>query len=170
MGTIKQRITNCLWFDSQAEDAAKFYTSIFKNSSIGAISRYGQEGFDFHKQAPGTAMVVNFQLDGQDFMALNGGPVFKFNEAISLVINCESQEEIDYYWEKLTDGGEEGNCGWLKDKYGLSWQVAPAELGEMMTHPDQERTQRVTRAFLQMKKFDLEKLRQEFEGSLVENR
>ena len=113
-------------------------------------------------------MVVNFQLDGQSFMALNGGPVFKFNEAISLVVNCDSQEEIDYYWQKLTAGGEESNCGWLKDKYGLSWQIVPEVLGEMMTDPDQEKSQRVMHAFLQMKKFDIAKLREAYELSQVQ--
>ena len=168
MATIKQRITNCLWFDNQAEEAASFYTSIFKNSSITSVSRYGKEGYEFHHQEPGTAMVVNFQLDGQSFMALNGGPVFKFNEAISLVVNCDSQDEIDYYWQKLTAGGEESNCGWLKDKYGLSWQIVPEVLGEMMTDPDQEKSQRVMHAFLQMKKFDIAKLREAYELSQVQ--
>lgn len=163
MATINQRITNCLWFNNQAEEAANFYASIFKNSKIGKISRYGKEGFEFHGQQPGTAMMVTFQLDGQEFCALNGGPHFKFNEAMSLVINCISHEEIDYYWESLTKDGEESNCGWLKDKYGVSWQVVPVQLSEMLTQPDTEKAQRVTRAFLQMKKFDLEKLREEFE-------
>lgn len=164
MATIKQRITNCLWFDTQGEEAANFYVSIFPNSSIGKISRYGKEGFEYHRKEPGTAMVVEFVLDGQSFMALNGGPDFKFSEAISFVINCETQEEIDYYWAKLTEGGEEVQCGWLKDKFGLSWQVVPVQLSEMMTHPDTERSQRVVKAFMQMKKFDLERLQQEFDG------
>jgi predicted 3-demethylubiquinone-9 3-methyltransferase (glyoxalase superfamily) len=162
MATIKQRITNCLWFDSQAEEAANFYTSIFKDSEVGKIVRYGQEGFEFHGKQPGTVMTVEFELDGQGFLALNGGPQFKFNESISLIINCESQEEIDYFWEKLTAEGEEGPCGWLKDKFGVSWQVVPVELADMLAHPDPLKVQRVTKAFLQMKKFDVEKLKDEF--------
>ena len=122
-----QKITSNLWFDGQAEDAAKFYTSVFKNSSIGRISRYGKEGYDIHKMPEGTVMTVEFELDGQPFVVLHGGPVFKFNEAVSFVVNCDSQTEIDYYWEKLSQGGDKQaqQCGWLKDKYGLSWQVVP---------------------------------------------
>ncbi len=164
MATIKQRITNCLWYDSQAEDAAKHYTSIFKNSGIGHITRYGKEGFEFHGKPEGTAMTVAFRLDGQEFVALNAGPQFKFNEAISLIINCENQEEIDHYWNKLTEGGEEGPCGWLKDKFGVSWQVVPIQLLEMLKDPDTKKTQRVTAAFLKMKKFDIGKLREAFNG------
>lgn len=163
MATIKQRITNCLWFDSQAEEAAQLYTSIFKSSKIGKISRYGNEGKEIHGKEPETVMTVAFELDGQEFLALNGGPQFKFSEAISLVINCSFQEEVDYYWEKLTEGGEEGPCGWLKDKFGVSWQVVPVQLGEMLAHHDSAKVQRVTKAFLQMKKLDIGKLKQEFE-------
>ncbi|MCX6227485.1 MAG: VOC family protein [Bacteroidia bacterium] len=153
------QITPCLWFDDQAEEAALFYTSVFKNSKIGTVSRYGKEGFEIHGQKEGTAMTVAFQINGQSFTALNGGPIFKFNEAISLQVYCETQEEIDHYWSKLTmDGGEEGQCGWLKDKYGLSWQIVPSILSELMSDP--ARAGRVTKAFLQMKKFDIEKLRQ----------
>jgi len=162
MAAIKQRITNCLWFDSQAEEAAVFYTSIFKNAKIRRIARYTQEGFQFHGKQPGTVMTVEFELDGQGFLALNGGPQFKFNESVSLVVNCESQDEIDYFWEKLTAEGEEGPCGWLKDRFGVSWQVVPSELADMLAHPDPLRVQRVTHAFLHMKKFDLEKLKEEF--------
>lgn len=151
-----QTITPCLWFDTQAEDAANFYCSVFKNSRIGKISRYGKEGFEVHKQSAGTVMTVSFQLNGQEFTALNGGPIFKFNEAISFQIGCDTQEEIDYYWKKLTDGGEEGPCGWLKDKFGLSWQVVPTILPKLMSDP--KKSEKVTKAFLQMKKFDIKAL------------
>ncbi len=123
-------ITPCLWFDTQAEDAANFYVSIFSNSKIGNISRYGKEGFEFHRKPAGTVLTVSFELDGQPFTALNAGPQFKFNESISFQISCETQEEIDHYWGRLTEGGEESSCGWLKDKYGVSWQVNPSILGE----------------------------------------
>jgi len=154
----KHNITPCLWFDHQAEDAANFYVSIFKNSKILTISRYTKEGFEIHGQKPGSVLTVNFQLDGQSFTALNGGPVFKFNEAISFQVFCETQEEIDYYWNKLTVGGEEGQCGWLKDKFGMSWQIIPTILPKLITDP--KKAESVTRAFLQMKKFDIEKLKQ----------
>lgn len=132
----------CLWFDGNAKSAADFYCSVFKNSKI----------------TTDTPMVVIFELDGKRFMGLNGGPQFKFNEAVSFVIDCETQEEIDYYWDKLTEGGSEGQCGWLKDKFGMSWQVVPTILGKLMSDP--EKSQRVIQAFLQMKKFDIEKLKQ----------
>jgi predicted 3-demethylubiquinone-9 3-methyltransferase (glyoxalase superfamily) len=151
-----QPIIPCLWFDNQAEEAAIFYTSIFKNSSIGKISRYGKEGFEFHRQKEGTAMAVEFSLDGNSFTALNGGPAFQFSEAISFQVFCKDQEEIDYYWEKLTEGGTESQCGWLKDKFGLSWQVVPTILSNLMADP--ERAGRAMNAFLQMKKFDIAKL------------
>jgi predicted 3-demethylubiquinone-9 3-methyltransferase (glyoxalase superfamily) len=152
-----QKITPCLWFDNQAEDAANFYTSIFKNSKIDQVSRYGKEGFEFHGQKEGTAMTVSFQLDGQAFTALNGGPMFKFSEAISFQIACETQEEIDYYWTKLTSGGgQESQCGWLKDKFGLSWQVVPTILPKLMSDP--AKSGRVMNAFLKMKKFDINAL------------
>ncbi len=151
-----QTITPCLWFDHQAEEAANLYTSIFKNSRIGQISRYGKEGFEIHRKKAGTVMVVSFQLDGQNFTALNGGPQFKFTEAISLQITCDTQEEIDHYWSKLSEGGEEGPCGWLKDKYGVSWQVVPSILPKLLGDP--EKSERVTKAFLQMKKFDINSL------------
>lgn len=149
-------IVPCLWFDSQAEEAALFYTSVFKNSKINSISRYGKEGYEIHRQEEGTVMVVDFEINGQAFMALNGGPIFKFNESVSFQIYCENQEEIDYYWEKLTEGGEESYCGWLKDKYGLSWQVVPSVLRELMS--DAAKAGKVTNAFMQMRKFDIAKL------------
>jgi len=153
-----QKITPCLWFDSEAEEAAKFYTSIFKNSKIGRISHYGEAGTEIHGRKAGSVMTVDFELDGQKFLALNGGPIFKFNEAVSLIVNCESQDEVDYYWEKLTEGGEERPCGWVKDKYGLSWQIVPNVLGELMSGTDREKSDRVMQAMLQMKKLDIEKL------------
>jgi predicted 3-demethylubiquinone-9 3-methyltransferase (glyoxalase superfamily) len=153
-----QKITPCLWFDKEAEEAAKFYTSIFKNSKIGRISRYGEAGHEIHGREAGTVMTAEFELNGHKFLALNGGPIFKFNEAVSFIVNCESQEEVDYYWEKLSDGGEERPCGWVKDKYGLSWQIVPTVLGELMSGSDHEKSDRVMQAMLQMKKLDIEKL------------
>jgi len=153
---MTKQITPCLWFDNQAEEAANFYTSIFKNGRITAVSRYGKEGFEFHKQPEGTAMTVVFETNGQTFTAMNGGPVFKFTEAISFQVFCDSQEEIDHYWNNLTEGGEEVQCGWLKDKYGVSWQIVPSILPSLMTDP--ARAGRVTNAFMQMKKFDIAKL------------
>jgi len=153
-----QKLSFCLWFDNQAEEAAKFYTSIFKNSVMGQISRYGKEGFEIHHMPEGTVMVASFTLSGIDFMALNGGPVFTFNESISIVIHCDNQEEIDYFWSRLTQGGKESQCGWLKDKFGVSWQVVPVILPQLLSDPS--KAQRVTKAFLQMKKFDIEKLKQ----------
>jgi predicted 3-demethylubiquinone-9 3-methyltransferase (glyoxalase superfamily) len=152
-----QRITPCLWFDDQAEEAVAFYTGIFENSRVVNVSRYGDAGREIHGKAPGTVMVVAFELDGQAFTALNGGPMFKFNEAVSLQVGCETQEEVDYYWEKLSAGGDEAaqQCGWLKDRYGLSWQVVPNVLGELISDPDPERSQRAMRAMLQMKKIDI---------------
>jgi predicted 3-demethylubiquinone-9 3-methyltransferase (glyoxalase superfamily) len=151
-----QKISICLWFVNQAEEAAKYYTSLFKNSAIGNISRYGKEGFEFHRMPEGTALVVNFRINDMDIMALNGGPIFKFNEAISIVVNCDTQEEIDYLWEGLTKEGEESQCGWLKDRYGVSWQIVPSILSKLMSDP--EKSPRVMKAFLQMKKFNIEKL------------
>jgi predicted 3-demethylubiquinone-9 3-methyltransferase (glyoxalase superfamily) len=164
MATIQQRITNCLWFDSEAEAAARFYVSIFPNSTLGAISRYGKEGFDIHQQPVGKVLVVTFTLDGQDFIALNGGPLFTFNESMSLMVNCETQEEIDYYWDRLTEDGEEVQCGWLKDKFGVSWQVVPVQLGEMMTKGQPEAFDRVTAVYMKMKKFDVAVLEKAFRG------
>lgn len=155
---MKNQITPCLWFDNQAEEAAIFYTSIFKDSKIGNISRYGKEGYETHGQKEGTALTVGFQLNGQSFTALNGGPVFKFNEAISFQVYCDTQDEIDWYWAKLSDGGSEGQCGWLKDKYGVSWQIVPSILPALMSNP--EKAGSVMQAFLKMKKLDIEKLKQ----------
>jgi predicted 3-demethylubiquinone-9 3-methyltransferase (glyoxalase superfamily) len=153
---MTHQITPCLWFENQAEEAANFYVSIFKNAKIDGISRYGKEGFEIHGQKEGTVMTVAFQINGQSFTALNGGPLFKFNEAISFQVFCKTQEEIDHYWSKLTDGGQESQCGWLKDKFGISWQIIPTILPELMSDP--KRAGRVTQAFLKMKKFDINKL------------
>ncbi len=151
------QITPCLWFDNQAEEAANFYTSVFKNSKIGAISHYGKEGFEVHGQKDGTVLTVDFTINGQAFTALNGGPIFKFNESVSFQVFCDTQEEIDHYWTRLTtDGGEEGQCGWLKDKFGLSWQIVPAILPKLMSDP--AKAGKVMNAFMQMKKFNIEKL------------
>jgi predicted 3-demethylubiquinone-9 3-methyltransferase (glyoxalase superfamily) len=159
-----QKISPCLWFDSEGEDAAKFYVSIFKNSGIDSISRYGKEGFEIHGRPEGSVMTVAFRIEGQSFTALNGGPAFKFTEAISFQISCDTQDEVDYYWKKLTAGGEEGPCGWLKDKFGLSWQVVPSVLPDMLRDPDAKKVERVTKAFLQMKKFDIAALKRAHEG------
>src|SRR6267143_5610007 len=147
-----QRIAPCLWFDDQAEAAAKFYTGIFKESKILAISRYSKAGYEIHRRPEGSVMVAEFQLEGQRFTALNGGPIFKFNEAVSLQVNCENQKEIDYYWERLGEGGDPNaqQCGWLKDKYGLSWQVVPKGMVEMLNDPDPAKSQRAFQAMLQM--------------------
>lgn len=151
-----QKITPYLWFDNQAEEAATFYTSVFPNSEITNVSRYGDAG----PGPEGTAMIVNFHLDGQDFIALNGGPQFKFAEAISLYVDCKDQAEVDDLWQRLTaDGGEESQCGWLKDKYGLSWQIIPSVLGELMGDPDPEKAVRVTQAMLAMQKIDIQELK-----------
>jgi predicted 3-demethylubiquinone-9 3-methyltransferase (glyoxalase superfamily) len=160
-----QKITPCLWFDSDAEEAVNFYTSIFKNSKIRKISRYGEEGYEIHGKPAGTVMTIEFELNSQMFTALNGGPMFKFNEAISFQVSCGSQEEVDYYWEKLSEGGDEKaqQCGWLKDKYGLSWQVVPTALGEMLRSKDAAKSERVMKALLQMKKIDIKGLRQAYE-------
>jgi predicted 3-demethylubiquinone-9 3-methyltransferase (glyoxalase superfamily) len=156
-----QKITTFLWFETQAEAAASFYTSIFKNSRITQVSRYGEGG----PGQPGSAMIVNFELDGQEFMALNGGPEFKFTEAISLFVNCADQAEVDHLWAKLTaDGGEESQCGWLKDKYGLSWQIVPSDLGKYVGGPDPAGAQRAMQAMLQMHKLDLAALQRAYEG------
>ena len=164
-----QPIVPCLWFDSQAEEAARYYTSIFKNSKIGTISRYGEAGKEVHKRPAGSVMTVEFELNGHPFTALNGGPVFKFNEAVSFQIMCRTQEEIDHYWNKLGAGGDKQaqQCGWVKDKYGLSWQVVPTVLAEMMADPDREKAGRVMEAMLQMKKLDIAELERAFEGESV---
>src|SRR5262245_18798301 len=159
-----QKITPCLWFDTEAEEAANFYVSIFKGSKIHSINRYGKAGHEVHGNPAGSVMAVEFEIEGQKFHALNGGPQFKFDEAISFQIHCKTQAEIDYYWTQLTEGGKEVACGWLKDKFGLSWQVVPTPLFEMLSDKDPAKTERVTTAFLKMKKFDIEKLRGAFEG------
>ena len=164
MPIAKHKITPCLWFDTQAEEAANFYCSVFKNSRLGRISRYPKAGQEVHHKEPGSVMVVEFELDGQPFVALNGGPVFQFDEAVSFQIYCETQAEIDYFWRTLTRDGQEGPCGWLKDKYGLSWQVVPAVIPEMMTDPDAEKSARVMNAFLKMKKLDLETIQRAYAG------
>ena len=169
---IAQPITPCLWFDNQAEDAARFYTGIFKNSKIEKITRYPEAGQDVHGRPPGSVMTVAFELEGQPFVALNGGPVFKFNEAISFQIMCRTQEEVDHYWNKLTAGGDEKaqQCGWLKDKYGVSWQVVPTVLVEMMSDPDKEKSGRAMEAMLQMKKLDIAELKRAFAGETAASR
>jgi predicted 3-demethylubiquinone-9 3-methyltransferase (glyoxalase superfamily) len=159
MPVTTQKITPCLWFDSQAEEAAKFYASVFKNSKIGKISRYGKEGFEIHGRTAGTVMTVEFEIDGQKFVALNGGPHFRFNEAVSFQIHCDTQQEIDYFWSKLGEGGREQPCGWLKDKFGLSWQVIPNALPEMLMDENSDKAQRVMRSILQMRKIDLAALK-----------
>jgi predicted 3-demethylubiquinone-9 3-methyltransferase (glyoxalase superfamily) len=153
MATLK-KITPCLWFDSDGEEAATFYTGIFENSRIVHVSRYGSAG----PRPEGMVMTVNFDLDGQEFVALNGGPEFTFDEAISFQVNCESQEEVDRFWSKLSAGGEEGPCGWLKDKFGVSWQIVPTLLDELIRDPDTERSQRAMKAMLAMKKIDIAEL------------
>lgn len=161
-----QRITPCLWFDDQAEEAARFYTSIFKNSRIVGVTRYGKAGHEIHGRPAGSVMTVVFELEGQELTALNGGPVFQFNEAISFQVNCETQEEVDYYWERLSEGGDEKaqQCGWLKDRYGVSWQVVPTGMLEMLQDHESEKSQRAMEAVLQMKKIDLEKVKQAYAG------
>jgi len=151
-----QKITPFLWFDDKAEEAMKLYVSLFKNSKVVSVVRYGEAG----PGPKGTVMTAQFQLDGQEFVALNGGPHFKFTEAISFVVNCETQEEVDKFWEKLSEGGEESQCGWLKDKYGLSWQIVPTVLVELLRDKDAEKSQRVMKAMLQMKKIDIKSLKQ----------
>lgn len=155
-----QKISPCLWFDNNAEDAVNFYASIFKNSKIGNVTRYGKEGYEIHKKNEGSVMTINFELEGQKFLALNGGPIFKFNEAISFQVYCDTQEEIDYYWNKLTEGGDKNAqvCGWLKDKFGVSWQVVPVALIKMLEDKDSSKTERVMKAMLQMRKLDIDAL------------
>jgi len=152
------KVTPFLWFDDQAEEAANFYVSLFKNSEIHNVNRYGEAG----PGPAGTAMVVSFQLDGQEFNALNGGPTFKFTEAVSFVIDCKSQDEVDHFWDKLSEGGETSQCGWLKDKFGLSWQVVPSALVEMLGDKDPAKSNRVMQAMLQMTKIDIAKLQEAY--------
>jgi len=159
MSKITQRITPFLWFDDQAEQAAKFYVSIFKNSKVGKIARYDKAGAKASGRPAGTVMTVEFKLDGLEFVALNGGPIFPFTEAISLVVNCKTQAEVDYYWKKLSAGGKEVQCGWLKDKYGVSWQIVPTVLGELASGKDSAKAHRVMEAMLKMVKLDIKKLK-----------
>jgi len=154
-----QKITPFLWFDGKAEEAANFYTSIFKNSKIGKVNRYGNHG----PGPKGTVMIATFQLDGQDFIALNGGPQFTFTPAISFVVNYETQEEVDDLWEKLSEGGRKNRCGWLQDKFGVSWQIVPTALPKLMSDPDREKTSRVMQALMQMDKIDIKGLEEAFQ-------
>ncbi len=161
-----QKITPNLWFDKQAEEAANFYVSIFNHASLGSISRYGKEGHEIHGMAEGSALTVAFELEGQAFLALNGGPQFTFNEAISFIVNCDDQKEVDYFWEKLSAGGDPAaqQCGWLKDKYGVSWQIVPSAVSELLSGPDAEKSGRVFAALMPMKKLDIATLKQAYEG------
>ena len=162
-----QKITPFLWFDDNAEEAVKFYTSIFKNSKVGRILRYSEEVAKVSQSGmpAGSVLTIEFEIEGQKFVALNGGPEFKFNESISFVVNCETQKEVDYFWEKLTaDGGEESQCGWLRDKFGVSWQVTPTVLIDMLHDKDSEKSERVMKAMLQMQKIDIEKLEAAYQG------
>jgi len=166
MPIAKHTITPCLWFDTQAEEAAKFYCSVFKNSKLGKISRFPNAGQDVHHKPAGSVMTVEFELDGQPFVALNGGPQFKFDEAVSFQIYCETQKDIDHYWDSLTEGGgTEGPCGWLKDRFGLSWQVVPARIPEMMTDADPQKSARVMNAFMKMKKLDIATIERAYAGA-----
>jgi predicted 3-demethylubiquinone-9 3-methyltransferase (glyoxalase superfamily) len=167
MQIAPQKITPCLWYDSEAEDAAKFYVSVFKNSKIMSTSYYGEEGYEIHGRKAGTVMTVEFELDGVRFVAMNGGPLFKFDEAVSFQIYCDDQKEVDYYWSKLTEGGRESECGWLKDKFGLSWQVVPRVLLAMLMDKDSRKSQAVMKAFMQMKKYDIAALKRAYEGETV---
>jgi predicted 3-demethylubiquinone-9 3-methyltransferase (glyoxalase superfamily) len=156
-----EKIVPFLWFDDQAEEAVNFYTSIFKNSKIGSMARYGEAG----PGVPGSVMTATFELNGQEFMALNGGPEFRFTPAISFFVNCESQEEVDYLWEKLTEGGQPVQCGWVTDRYGISWQIVPTILGKLMSDPDPDRARRVTEAMLKMVKLDIRELQRAYDGA-----
>jgi predicted 3-demethylubiquinone-9 3-methyltransferase (glyoxalase superfamily) len=165
MSTLK-RISPCLWFDGRGEEAAKFYTSVFKGGKITAISRYTEAGKEIHGQQPGSVMTVAFELDGHPFTALNGGPEFKFSEAISFQVHCESQHEVDYFWDKLSAGGDEKAqvCGWLKDRFGVSWQIVPEELDDMLMDADRVKAERAMGAMMKMKKLDIAALRKAFDG------
>lgn len=164
---LTRMITPCLWFDSEAEEAASFYVSIFADSGITQITRYGEAGFEYHRKPAGSVLTVAFELNGQTFTALNGGPGFRFNEAISLEVPCETQEELDYYWTRLSEGGDPSaqQCGWLKDRFGVSWQVMPHVVRDMLTDPDTTRTDRMMKVLLGMKKLDIATLRRAFDGT-----
>jgi len=165
MALARQPITPCLWFDTQAEDAARFYCSVFKNAKLGRISHYPDAGQDVHGKPAGSVLTVEFEIEGMPFLALNGGPHFTFDEAISFQVLCKTQDEIDYYWRALTaDGGQEGPCGWLKDKFGLSWQVTPDCIGDMLTGPDRAAAARVMNAFMPMEKIDLAAVKKAYQG------
>ncbi|MDP1768252.1 MAG: VOC family protein [Nitrospirota bacterium] len=159
-----QRITPCLWFDDKAEEAANFYVSIFKNSKVTAMTRYGEAGAEVSGRPTGSVMTVTFEIEGQEFVALNGGPIFKFTEAVSMMVKCETQEAIDEMWDKLSQGGEQGPCGWLKDQYGLSWQIVSPVWEDMLRDKDAAKSERVMKAVLQMTKPDINKLKQAYEG------
>jgi len=158
MASLKQKITPCLWFDTEAQDAANFYVSVFKDGRITQVSHYGEAGREVHGKPPGSVMVVAFEIDGQAFTALNGGPLFKFSEAVSFQVTCDSQAEIDHFWSKLSAGGQESQCGWLKDKFGLSWQIVPSVLPQLLSGADGARLNRMMGAIMKMKKFDLAEL------------
>ncbi len=161
---LKHSITPCLWFDTEAEDAANLYCSVFPNSKITSISRFPDAGQEVHHKPAGSVMVVAFELDGQPFVALNGGPDFKFDEAVSFQIHCETQDEVDHFWNALTEGGQEGSCGWLKDKFGLSWQVVPSAIPRMMSDTDTRKSARVMNAYLKMKKVDIATIERAYAG------
>lgn len=166
MDTKIQKITTNFWFDMNAEDAVEFYTSVFRNSKVGRTTYYTHAGKEIHGIDAGKVLTIEFQLEGQDFMALNGSPTFQYTEAVSFIINCESQEEVDYYWDRLTQGGDEKaqECGWLKDRFGISWQVVPIELNDMLVDAEAEKVERVMAALLQMKKLDVSELQRAYEG------
>ena len=157
-------ITACLWFDHEAEEAARFYTSVFKNSTLGRVARYGESAANAAGRPKGSAMTVEFEVAGQKFIGLNGGPQFKFSEAVSFMVSCENQQEIDEYWARLSEGGSPGPCGWLKDKYGLSWQIVPVQLGALLSSGDPKQSERVMAALLKMQKLDLAALQRAADG------
>ncbi|HTF02988.1 MAG TPA: VOC family protein [Bacteroidia bacterium] len=165
-----QKLTPNLWFDKNAQEAVDFYLAVFRDSGIDRITHYGKAGFEVHKMPEGTVLTIEFHIEGHQFVALNGGPVFQFNEAISFIVNCDTQEEIDYYWDRLTEDGpvKSQQCGWLKDKFGVSWQIVPTALSEMLEDSNQEKAADVMTAMLRMKKLDIEKLRRAYEGDMIE--
>jgi predicted 3-demethylubiquinone-9 3-methyltransferase (glyoxalase superfamily) len=167
MTMTSKKITPCLWFDDRAEEAAEFYTKVFPNSRIGDVSRYGEAGREVHGKEPGTVLTVAFELDGQSFTALNGGPAFQFSEAISFQVSCETQKEVDFYWEKLSEGGDEAaqQCGWLKDRFGVSWQIVPTILPELVGDPASQKSQRAMKAMMDMKKLDIAALKRAYAGA-----